>query len=473
MTAEAEQTRQVEGYRFSFRQQRLWELAELGVPSWAQVLVTLDGELDTDRLTAALHDTVARHEILRSVHRPVPGARTALLVVHDADRPGPCWSHEDPGHLDETARPHRIDEEARARRELPHGPAGRPGAAGGPLRPRLPQARAAAHHHRPGGRRPGAAAARRRAGRAVRGHTAHRRGASVQPVRRVATPGIRRGAAAPGPRRRRPTAAPAPAPVPAPTARRRPTGSPYRHSAPAGGRHGCRPRLRAAAPRASGGRAARLLADAAGQGRRTARRHRRRAARRPGVRGDGHRHRPLRAVGRGHRAGRPRSGPRRPRRPRGTRPVRRRGGPAGRTLLRCRGAGGARHRLRVYGRPGTAARRRCHLHRGLGRRRDRAPCPAADLRPGREGGAYDLALRRPSVRRRLCPGARGPVRGTARRGAGRARHARARGASPSRASGPPPGARSGPVPARARRTAGPTHPGRPRCHRRNRSADLP
>ncbi|CAM5579002.1 Non-ribosomal peptide synthase OS=Streptomyces alboniger OX=132473 GN=CP975_33880 PE=4 SV=1 [Streptomyces alboniger] len=126
MTAEAEQTRQVEGYRFSFRQQRLWELAELGVPSWAQVLVTLDGELDTDRLTAALHDTVARHEILRSVHRPVPGARTALLVVHDADRPGPCWSHEDPGHLDETARPHRIDEEARARRELPHGRPGDP-----------------------------------------------------------------------------------------------------------------------------------------------------------------------------------------------------------------------------------------------------------------------------------------------------------------------------------------------------------
>ena len=121
MTAEAERTRQVEGFRLSFRQQRLWELTELGVPSWAQVLVTVDGELDTDRLRAALHDTVARHEILRSVHRRVPGARTALLVVHDADRPGPRWSYEDLGHLDETARRHRIDEEARARRELPHG----------------------------------------------------------------------------------------------------------------------------------------------------------------------------------------------------------------------------------------------------------------------------------------------------------------------------------------------------------------
>lgn len=126
MTAEAEQTRQVEGYRFSFRQQRLWELAELGVPAWAQVLVTLDGELDTDRLAGALRDTVARHEILRSAHRPVPGARTALLVVHEADRPGPRWSQEGLGHLDETARLHRIDEEVSARRELPHGRPGDP-----------------------------------------------------------------------------------------------------------------------------------------------------------------------------------------------------------------------------------------------------------------------------------------------------------------------------------------------------------
>ncbi|MFH9863630.1 amino acid adenylation domain-containing protein [Streptomyces sp. NPDC017202] len=120
MTAEAERTRQVEGFRLSFRQRRLWELAEHG-PSWAQALVTVDGELDTDRLTAALHDTVARHEILRSAYRQVPGARTALLVVHDADRPGPRWSHEELGHLDETARRRRIDEEVRARRKLPHG----------------------------------------------------------------------------------------------------------------------------------------------------------------------------------------------------------------------------------------------------------------------------------------------------------------------------------------------------------------
>ncbi|MFD4789606.1 amino acid adenylation domain-containing protein, partial [Streptomyces sp. NPDC058459] len=105
----------------SFRQRRLWELAEHGVLSWAQVLLTVDGELDTDRLTAALHDTVARHEILRSVYRRVPGVRDALLVVHEADRPGPRWSHAELSHLDETARRRRIAEEARARRKLSHG----------------------------------------------------------------------------------------------------------------------------------------------------------------------------------------------------------------------------------------------------------------------------------------------------------------------------------------------------------------
>ncbi|MFF3850342.1 amino acid adenylation domain-containing protein [Streptomyces sp. NPDC002328] len=121
MTAEAEQAPQVEGFRLSFRQRRLWELVERGVLSWAQVLVTVDGELDTDRLTAALHDTVARHEILRSVYRRVPGARNALLVVDDADRLGPRWFHAELSHLDETGRRRRIDEEVRARRKLPHG----------------------------------------------------------------------------------------------------------------------------------------------------------------------------------------------------------------------------------------------------------------------------------------------------------------------------------------------------------------
>ncbi|WP_055698439.1 non-ribosomal peptide synthetase [Streptomyces silaceus] len=121
MTAPAERTRQVEGYRLSFQQQRLWRLAELGVPSWAQLLVTADGDLDAERLAAALHGTVARHEILRASYQRVPGVRTALLVVRDPDDLRPHWIHEDLRHLDEAARSRRIDEAARDERRMPHG----------------------------------------------------------------------------------------------------------------------------------------------------------------------------------------------------------------------------------------------------------------------------------------------------------------------------------------------------------------
>ena len=121
MTTRTEQIRQVEGYRLSFQQQRLWRLTELGVPSWAQLLVTADGDLDAGRLAAALHDTVTRHEILRSTYQRVPGVRTALLVVQDPDDLRPHWTHEDLRHLDEAARWRRVDESARAARRLPHG----------------------------------------------------------------------------------------------------------------------------------------------------------------------------------------------------------------------------------------------------------------------------------------------------------------------------------------------------------------
>ncbi|AJP00658.1 hypothetical protein TU94_03195 [Streptomyces cyaneogriseus subsp. noncyanogenus] len=121
MTTRTERTRQVEGYRLSFQQQRLWRLAELGLPSWAQTLIAVDGDLETGRLAAALHDTAARHEILRSTYQRVPGVRTALLVVRDPDERRPHWTHEDLRPLDEAARWRRIDEAARTAGRLPCG----------------------------------------------------------------------------------------------------------------------------------------------------------------------------------------------------------------------------------------------------------------------------------------------------------------------------------------------------------------
>ncbi|MBL1108827.1 AMP-binding protein [Streptomyces sp. 5-8] len=117
----------VEGYRLSYQQQRLWRLAELHAsPGWAQLLLAVDGDLDGDRLAAALRETANRHEILRAACRRVPGVRTALLVVQDTDPQRPQWSVEDLHHLDEAAQERRIDEEARALRNLPYGAPGDP-----------------------------------------------------------------------------------------------------------------------------------------------------------------------------------------------------------------------------------------------------------------------------------------------------------------------------------------------------------
>ncbi|MFI2763483.1 amino acid adenylation domain-containing protein [Streptomyces echinatus] len=116
------QERPVEGYRLSYQQQRLWRLAELhAAPGWAQLRLAIGGDLDGDRLTAALRETVNRHEILRAAYQRVPGVRTALLVVRDTDRLRPEWSVVDLHHLDEAARERRIDAEARTLRDLPYG----------------------------------------------------------------------------------------------------------------------------------------------------------------------------------------------------------------------------------------------------------------------------------------------------------------------------------------------------------------
>ncbi|MFJ7213483.1 amino acid adenylation domain-containing protein [Amycolatopsis sp. NPDC098790] len=114
-------TSQVEGYRLSAQQRRLWRRAETGAPAWAQVLLAVDGPLEHDRLVRALEDVVAAHEILRTSYHRVPGVRIPVQVAGDGDPVS--WTVEDLRHLDGGARAERIARAVRDARRAPAVPA--------------------------------------------------------------------------------------------------------------------------------------------------------------------------------------------------------------------------------------------------------------------------------------------------------------------------------------------------------------
>src|SRR5262249_31370648 len=70
-----------EGYHLSPQQRRLWTLQQLGFVYNTCCLVRIDGSLQTDRLQAALAQTVQRHEILRTLYRKPSGVRMPLQMV--------------------------------------------------------------------------------------------------------------------------------------------------------------------------------------------------------------------------------------------------------------------------------------------------------------------------------------------------------------------------------------------------------
>ena len=72
----------IDGYPLSPQQQRLWTLGgDRAEPYAASCAVALGGPLDTARLQAALAALVARHEILRTSFRCLPGMTIPLQVV--------------------------------------------------------------------------------------------------------------------------------------------------------------------------------------------------------------------------------------------------------------------------------------------------------------------------------------------------------------------------------------------------------
>ncbi|MFE9426976.1 amino acid adenylation domain-containing protein [Kitasatospora sp. NPDC006697] len=106
-------TGQVAGFRLSRQQQRLWRLAEAGLPGRAQLLLEIDGGLDEPRLRGALLRVAGRHETLRTRYRQAPGVRTVLQVVDEVD---PAWEF-----LDLTGREPEVDAAAEEQRGRPVG----------------------------------------------------------------------------------------------------------------------------------------------------------------------------------------------------------------------------------------------------------------------------------------------------------------------------------------------------------------
>src|SRR5262245_33917157 len=70
----------IEGFRLSPQQSELFDTGSAATQV-AQAAVLLEGALDRERLIAALHDVVRRHEILRTRFQHLPGMTTALQVI--------------------------------------------------------------------------------------------------------------------------------------------------------------------------------------------------------------------------------------------------------------------------------------------------------------------------------------------------------------------------------------------------------
>ena len=87
------------GYRLSPQQRQIWQEQQHFAPAdaranyCAQAVLVVHGNLEPDRLRAAVTDVVARHEILRTSFPRRPGIRTPMQVIHE--EPAIVWREED------------------------------------------------------------------------------------------------------------------------------------------------------------------------------------------------------------------------------------------------------------------------------------------------------------------------------------------------------------------------------------------
>jgi hypothetical protein len=89
------QENKLTGYRLSPQQRRLWGLLRRGsnVSYQAKSAVAIKGHLESGRLKTTVRNVIARHEILRTVFRSLPGM-TRLSIKPSACRGGKMISAE-------------------------------------------------------------------------------------------------------------------------------------------------------------------------------------------------------------------------------------------------------------------------------------------------------------------------------------------------------------------------------------------
>nr|MDQ3805157.1 condensation domain-containing protein [Acidobacteriota bacterium] len=77
------QHQEIEGFRLSPQQHRVWLLQQHSASFHAQCAVLIEGPLRREHLNEALRRVVMRHEILRTSFHRVPGVDLPLQVVHE------------------------------------------------------------------------------------------------------------------------------------------------------------------------------------------------------------------------------------------------------------------------------------------------------------------------------------------------------------------------------------------------------
>ena len=74
---------QIQGFRLSPAQRRVWQLQAASRAFRSQGTLLLEGPVEEERLRSALETVIQRHEILRTVYQRIPGIRFPVQVVSD------------------------------------------------------------------------------------------------------------------------------------------------------------------------------------------------------------------------------------------------------------------------------------------------------------------------------------------------------------------------------------------------------